>query len=94
MEIVDRARHTGNHHDPPTANHTADAATATNAKTATGRYGAPMKPLIRHHAFDLTGDSTLLSGVAIVSALLFIAIDACPSPHYPSPGAGAVPELV
>lgn len=37
MQMADRATDSGNHHDPPTANHVADAATATIAKIASGR---------------------------------------------------------
>jgi hypothetical protein len=73
MERADTAAHSGNHHDPPTVNHTADAATAMSAKVATGRYGVPTKSLTRHHAFDSTEASASLSGIAIVFALVFIA---------------------
>jgi hypothetical protein len=73
MERADTATHSGNHHDPPNVNHTADAATAMSAKAATGRYGVPTKLLIRHHASDLTEALASLSGIAIVSALVSIA---------------------
>jgi hypothetical protein len=73
METADTATLTGNHHDPPTVNHTADAATAMSAKAATGRYGVPTKFLTRHHAFDSTKALASLSGIAIVSVLVFMA---------------------
>ena len=86
METADTPTLRGNHHDPPIANHTADAVTATNARMATGRYGVPMKPLTEHHRSGMAEDSALLSGVATVSASVFIAIDTCPSLHYMSLG--------
>jgi hypothetical protein len=73
METVDTATLTGNHHDPPTVNHTADAATAMSAKAATDRYGVPTKFLTRHHAFDSTEALASLSWIAIVSVLVFMA---------------------
>lgn len=81
MQTADRATDTGNHHDPPIANHTADAATAADVNTATARYGVWSKSATRPLASDLSEDSTSHSGIAVVSDLLFIAIDTCPSQH-------------
>jgi hypothetical protein len=73
MERADTAAHSGNHHDPPTVNHTADAATAMSAKVATGTYGVLTEFRIRHHASAPAEALASLSGIAIVSPLVFIA---------------------
>lgn len=94
MQTADRATDTGNHHDPPITSHTADAATAEDANTATGRCGVRRKSVTLPLASDLSEGSTSHPGVAVVSDLLFIAIYACPSLHLSFLQAGTVTDPV